>query len=447
MKHFNFTYLIVLSLLVSGCALFKPYTGGTSAPDDLFGQTVKAESTSAAAMSWREFFTDPNLQSLIDSALARNLDLSLAQLRVEQAEVALKGAKLGFLPALTFNPSFTATPGQSYSLPLTLDWSNQGLGSIINRKREAQALAVQARDNEQAVRSQLVATMARAYFQAQMLDRQLEIMESTEKIWSSVHETQKILMENGKSYSTSVNQMAAALVDVQIQKKDAESQLKDVENSICLLLGKTPQPVKRSKWGAYSLPSEIGTGVPASMLENRADVRAAGRSVEAAYYVSRQALGAMFPSLSLSGLLGWASEGTAISDPAKLVYNAVASLAQPVFARGQLSSAYKISKLQQEEAAKNYAQSLIAAGNEVNNALRACQLAEGKDALYKKQVVFLLDAYSATRELMSNGKASYIEVLTAQDSLLKAQLGEAANLYEGALGLIDLYAALGGGAK
>lgn len=447
MKHANRIYLLALPLLMTGCALFKPYTGVTSAPDDLFGQEVAVSDESPAGMSWREFFTDPDLQSLIDTALARNLDLSVAGLRVEQAEAALKGARLGFLPSLSFTPSFTAIPGQSYSLPLTLDWSNNGLGSIINRKREAVSLADQARDNEQAVRSQLVAAVARAYFQAQMLDRQLEIMESTEQIWSSVYETQKVLMENGKSYSTSVNQMAAALVDVKIQKKDAENRLKDVENTICLMLGKTPQPVKRSSWGSYGLPAALGTGVPAGVLENRADVRAAGRSVEAAYYVSRQALGAMFPSLSLSGLLGWTSEGAAITDPAKMVYNAIAGLAQPVFARGQLSAAYKISKLQQEEAAQNYAQSVIAAGNEVNNALRACQLAEGKDALYKEQVELLLDAYSATRELMSNGKASYIEVLTAQGNLLSAQLGEAANLYEGAIGLIDLYVSLGGGTR
>lgn len=447
MKHINCIFILALSLVVTGCALFKPYSGVREVPDNLFGNEVVAGGEPSADMSWRQFFTDPRLQELIDTALVRNLDLSLATLRVEQAEEALKAARLGFLPSLSFTPSFTAIPGQSYALPLSLGWDNQGLGSIVNRKREAQALASQASDNEQYVRSRLVAAVAKAYAQAQMLDRQLEIMESTEQIWTSVYETQKILMENGKSYSTSVNQMAAALVDVRIQRKDAENQLRQVENSICLMLGKTPQSIVRSAWGEYSLPSSIGTGVPASILENRPDVRAAGRSVEAAYYVSRQALGAMFPSLSLSGMFGWATDGSAISDPAKMVYNAVVSLAQPVFARGQLRSAYKISSLQQEEAAKNYAQALIAAGNEVNNALRACQLAEEKDSLYKEQTELLQDAYSATRELMANGKASYIEVLTAQDNLLKAQLGEAANLYEGCIGLIDLYTSLGGGVR
>lgn len=447
MKHANCIYTLVLSLLVTGCALFKPYSSITEAPENLCGSEVAANSESSADMSWREFFTDPCLQELIDTALVRNLDLSVAGLRVEQAEEALKAAKLGFLPYLTFTPSFTAIPGQSYALPLSLNWDNQGLGSIINRKREAQSLAMQAADNEQSVRSRLVAAVAKAYTQAQMLDRQLEIMESTEQIWTSVYETQKVLMENGKSYSTSVNQMAAALVDVRIQRKNAENLLRQVENSICLMLGMTPQKIRRSTWGSYSLPSSVGTGVPASVLMNRPDVRAAGRSVEAAYYVSRQALGAMFPSLSLSGMLGWTTDGSAVSDPAKMVYSTVVSLAQPVFARGQLKSAYKISALQQEEAARNYAQAMISAGNEVNNALRECQLAEEKDSLYKEQVELLLDAYSATRELMSNGKASYIEVLTAQDNLLSAQLGEAANLYEGAIGLIDLYTSLGGGVR
>ena len=195
----------------------------------------------------------------------------------------------------------------------------------------------------------------------------------------------------------------------------------------------------------YEIPEYVGTGVPARLLERRPDVKVACKDVEAAYYVSRQALGAMFPSLSLSGMLGWTTQGVTIKDPAQMVFGAIASLAQPIFARGQLSANYKISKLQQEEAARNYTQTLLSAGNEVNKSLRECQLAKEKDVLYKHEVEVLQDAYSATRELMSNGKASYIEVLVAQDGLLKAQLGEAVNIYNGTISLVALYIALGGG--
>lgn len=447
MKKHRILCLAVSAIILSGCSIFGRYSEQTQVPEGLFGPEMNGnvQENSVGDIPWKNFFPDPVLQDLIDTALARNVDLAVAKLRVEEAEAALTGAKLGFLPSLAFTPSFTILKNPSYDLPIGLEWSNQGLGSIINRKREAQALASRALDARDAVQSRLVASVAEAYYQLQMLDRQLEIMNSTESVWTEVYETQKSLMENGKSYSTSVNQMEAALTDVRIQKKDTENQIKDTEYYICLILGQTPGEIERSGWMEYEIPEYVGTGVPARLLDRRPDVKVAGKDVEAAYYVSRQALGAMFPSLSLSGMLGWTTQGVTIKDPAQMVFGAIASLAQPIFARGQLSANYKISKLQQEEAARNYTQTLLSAGNEVNKSLRECQLAKEKDVLYKHEVEVLQDAYSATRELMSNGKASYIEVLVAQDGLLKAQLGEAVNIYNGTISLVALYIALGGG--
>lgn len=447
MKKHSALCLAVSAVILSGCSIFGKYSNQASAPEDLFGPELKenAKENSIGDVPWKNFFPDPVLQDLIDSALVRNVDFAVAQLRVQEAEAALKGARLGFLPSLTFTPSFTVLKNQTYDLPLGVEWSNQGLGSIVNRKREAKARAMQALDSRDAVKSRLVAAVAESYYQLQMLDRQHEIMDSTEYVWAEVYETQKSLMENGKSYSTSVNQMEASLTDVRIQKKDIENEIRNLEYNICLILGKTPGEVARSRWSEYSIPEYVGTGVPARLLEKRPDVRAAAKNVEAAYYVSRQALGAMFPSLSLSGVFGWTTQGVTIKDPAQMVLGAVASLAQPIFARGQLSSNYKISKLQQEEAARDYAQTILAAGNEVNKSLRECQLAKEKDVLYRHEVEVLQDAYSATRELMSNGKASYIEVLVAQDNLLKAQLGEAMNIYNGTISLVMLYISLGGG--
>ena len=237
------------------------------------------------------------------------------------------------------------------------------------------------------------------------------------------------------------------MLNVKIQKSDILREIEDSEASICLMLGMVPGNIRRNPWGEYSIPESICTGLPAQLLENRPDVRSAGRNVEAAYYVTNQARSAMFPSLSLSGLLGWTSQGKAISDPATFIYNAVASLTQPIFARGRLRSNLEVSRLRQEEAAETYTQKVLKAGNDVNRALREINVSKEKDALYKRQVEVLTKAFNATEELMHSGKALYLEVLIAQKDLLGAKLGEASNLYNGSIGLVNLYVSLGGGTE
>lgn len=450
MKTLQYSALLSVAIIISSCGTFRKYEEVNKIPENLFGEEVAASGFSngmTEPLPWKSFFTDPLLQELIDSALVRNLDLTLAGKRVKEAEAILNSSKLGYLPSLSVSPSYTITSGGSYDIPLTLDWGVQGFGSITNRLRETKALVLQASDEENAVKSRLVAGVAEAYFNLQMLDRQYEIIESTEQVWSKLLETQKALMQNGRTYSTAVDQMEASLLNVKIQKSDILREIEDSEASICLMLGMVPGDIRRNPWGEYSIPESICTGLPAQLLENRPDVRSAGRNVEAAYYVTNQARSAMFPSLSLSGLLGWTSQGKAISDPATFIYNAVASLTQPIFARGRLRSNLEVSRLRQEEAAETYTQTVLKAGNDVNRALREINVSKEKDALYKRQVEVLTKAFNATEELMHSGKALYLEVLIAQKDLLGAKLGEAVNLYNGSTGLINLYVSLGGGVK
>lgn len=448
MRKLRFASIVLAAALACGCGLFKKYSDSVKAPDNLFGAATEVvDSASVADLGWRQFFTDPVLRAHIDTALARNNDLTAARLRVQEAGLALKASKLAFLPSLGFNPSFTITPGMSYSVPVGASWGTPGFGTLTNAKREAQVLALKAEDEAQTVQSQLIAQLASAYCQLQMLDRQLEIIDNTEKIWAEVLETQKGLMENGKSYSTSVDQMQAALLGVKIQREDLQCEMENTENIICLLMAKTPKHVERSAWGEYTLPADFRTGIPAALLGRRPDVRSAERSVEAAYYVNRQALAAMCPGLTLAGSIGWTSLGMAISDPGRLLYEAVASLSQPIFAQGKLRARLKITELQQKEAAEMYTKAVLGAGAEVNKALRECQESVRKDVLHKQQVSALQSACDGTRELMLNGKANYIEVLTAQNTLLEGLQSETANLYEGYLRLISLYIALGGGCR
>ena len=464
--------LILSTLTLMGCGIYDKYEQKTPTPNDVFGTSQDINSASGdasiAQMSWREFFTDPLLQQLIQQVLDNNTDLNSARIAVEKSEAALKTAKLAYLPSLAFTPQGTISSfdgnaaTKTYNLPLQLSMDIDVFGSITNKKRAAKAVLLQAQMQQEAVRSNLVATTAHQYFMLQVLDRQLEILTMTDSLWSKSLETEKLLWENGKAYSTAVNQMEASYLNVKTQIVDNHRNIRAVENSICQLLGVTPQHIDRQKWGSSILhhaeamgndaqkmfdTKYLKIGVPALMLENRPDIRMANHAMEEAFYNTQAARAAFYPSLTLNGSAGWTNSVGVIVNPGKILLNAVAGLTQPIFARGQLIANKKIAKLTEQDLQKKYVQMVIDAGNEVNEAMADCQAAREKHQYLTRQVEVLHEAYNGTHELMDNGKASYLEVLTAQESLLEAQLGQAMNMFDATEAVIALYVALGGGAK
>ena len=461
-----------VGLLLTGCGLYDKYESQAGVPADAFGTgEVVADATtdgSLADVSWRQFFTDPLLQQLIDSVLVRNTDLNSARIAIEQSEASLKAAKLAYLPSLYFSPSGTLSSfdfgpvSKTYNLPLQLNWDIDVFGSITNKKRAANAILLQAQVREEIVRANLISTVAQQYYMLQLLDRQLDILTQTDSLWGTSLEIQKVLWENGKSYSTAVNQMESSYLNVKTQVVDVRRNIRGVENAICRLLCIPSQHIQRSYWGSSALPehSEASTGqrmfdpqfikigVPAQLLENRPDIRMADFAMEEAFYNTQAARSAFFPSVSLQGVAGWTnSAGSMVVNPGKILLNAVASLTQPIFARGKIKAGYKIAQLTEEDLQRRYVQTVIDAGNQVNDALADCQASREKHAYYHRQVEVLREAYNGTHELMDNGKANYLEVITAQESLLSAQLNEAMNMYNGAQAIISLYIALGGATK
>jgi NodT family efflux transporter outer membrane factor (OMF) lipoprotein len=466
--------------VLNSCGVYKKYQSQSEAPKDLFGQlpndsindqmvndemvnisglTAEGDHTSIACISWREFFQDPLLQDLIDSALVRNTDMQSARIAVEQAQASLKAAKLAYLPSLSLAPQGNVSTtmfgasgsgtglAYSYSVPLQLDWNIGISGSPTVNKRKAKAVLAQAEASADATKANLIATVVEQYFQLLLLDKELEILMATDSLWDESLETERALWENGKAYSTAVNQMESSNLSVKMQIIDTRRSIRSAENTMCKLLRITPQTIARNTWGAYALPERFETGVPAVLLENRPDIKAADQALAEAFYNTASARAAFYPSFNLMGLIGWTNNDGVIADPGALLLQAAASLTQPIFQAGKLSAQLKIAKLNQQDQLNQYVQTVINAGNQVNECLADCQTARDKDILYKRQVAVLQDAYDGTHELMNNGKASYLEVLTAQESLLSAQLNEAENLYNGAIGLISLYIALGGTSK
>lgn len=436
-------------------SLYEKYEYNSEIPVNVFGVNAvdTLASDSVAMLSWRDFFIDPLLQQLIDTALTRNTDLNSARIAIKQSETSLEITKKSILPSILFSPSgtianFNGNTSKTYNVPLQANWDMGSIGSYTNKKRAANAVLLQSKAREEAVRANLISSVAQQYCLLQLLDRQLEILTQTDSLWGVSLEAQKVLWENGKVYSTAVNQLESSCLNVKTQIVDAKRDIRGVENAICRLLALPPQHIDRNKWGAYIMPQVAGESLSAQMLLNRPDIRLANYDMEEAFYNMQLARSAFYPSLSLSGALGWTnSGGGVVVNPGKILTNIVASLAQPIFARGQLKGNLEIAKLTQENMRNRYAQVVIDAGNQVNEALADFQTAREKYGYYHRQVEVLHDAYNGTHELMDNGKASYLEVLTAQESLLSAQLNEAVNMYDATLAVIALYIALGGATR
>jgi len=458
--------MFAVGFLFTGCGLYNKYEKTVEEPADPFGTTQDITSatseTSIAEMSWREFFTDPLLQQLIEQALANNTDLNTARINVEKSQISLRTKKLAFLPSLYFSPqgSFSKFGSESwtrsYTIPLDVSWDVDLFGSLRNKKRAAKAALLQAQMAEESTRSNLISSVAQEYFYLQLLDRELDILIATDSLWKASLDTQQALYENGQAYSTAVNQQESSWLDVKLQIVAIKRSIRSTENEICSLLCITPQHIERSKWYADEYHSSadkrlfkeryMKIGVPAMMLERRPDIRLANFYIEEAFYNVQAARAAFYPSITLTGELGWSNNGGFVN-PGKLLLQLVGQLSQPIFARGQINANYKTAQLTEENLKKKYVQAVVDAGNQVNEAIADCRAARENHEYYHRQVEVLHEAYNGTHELMDNGKAQYLEVLTAQESLLNAQLNEASNMYNGAQALISLYIALGGGTK
>lgn len=451
-------HIFILSVvpLLSSCGIYTNYHKTEDVSGNLYGEEVTVDTTavSLGELGWRNLFTDPQLQVLIERGLQNNTDLQSARLRVEQAEATMLSAKLAYLPSFALAPQGTISSfdkheaTETYNLPVTASWQLDFFGGIRNSKKQAKALLEQSKDYEQAVQTQLIAGIANIYYTLQMLDAQLSISEQTEHSWGESVKSTRALMNAGMANEAAVSQMEAAHLGVQSSVLDLKEQINQVENSLSLLLADTPQRIERASWAeaTFAGPEQLSVGLPVQLLANRPDVRAAERNLEAAFYSVNMARSAFYPSVTLGGSAGWTnSAGGAIINPGKFLASAVGSLTQPLFAQGRLTGQLKIAKAQQEQASLAFQQALLNAGVEVNEAVVACQTSREKSALLDKQVASLEKAYRSTSLLMQHGTTTYLEVLTAQQSLLSARLQQTANRFKEIQSVINLYQALGGG--
>ena len=411
------------------------------------------DTASIATLSWRELFTDPQLVQWIELGLEQNTDLQTARLRVEQAEATLMTSKLSFLPSVSLNPEGTlssydgAKTSKTYSLGASASWEIDIFGSLRNAKKGSRAALEQSRAYQQAVQSQLIATIADTYYSLLMLDEQLDITRRTAKSWQETVQSLQALMRAGEQNQAAVAQAEASRLTAEQSVLSLEKQIKELENSLSTLVGIVPQAIERGKLSEAVFSEQLSVGIPLQLLGKRPDVRQAEYALAEAFYATNQARSAFYPQITLSGSAGWTNNsGAAIVNPGNWLLQAVGSLTQPLFNKGKNIANLRIAKAQQEEALLAFQQSLLDAGAEVNNALTQWQTARQSLTLDEEKIEQLETALRSTRLLMQHGNTNYLEVLTAQQTLLDARLTKVSDRYEEIQGVINLYHALGGGA-
>lgn len=456
----NIIMMMCATALLSSCHIYKAYdrpdsidaSGIYRDPISETDTLAVTDTANIANVSWKEIFTDPKLQALIEEGLENNVNMQAAVLRVEEAKVMLTSARLAYLPSINFAPQGTITTigsgdyAMAYSTPAVATWQVDLFGKLLNSSRGQKTAYLQSQYSQQAVRSQLICGIANTYYTLLMLDRQVEITAETVGIYKENVRVMEAMKIAGMTTEAAVTQIRAAYEAVQASLIDLKRSVRETENSLSVLLAKAPQKIDRSTLDQQVMPEELMTGVPLQLLENRPDVKIAEMTLAKAYYSTNQARAAFYPGLSITATAGWTNgSGISVANPDPFIFQALASLAQPIFNNGKLVANLKVTKAEEEIAKMNYQQTILSAGKEVSNALHLYEASNNKLVHDKARVEDLTKAVTYTKALFQNAQATYLEILTAQQNLLSAQLTEVSDNVQRMQAVISLYSAVGGG--
>ena len=457
------TTLAMLSVicLLSGCKTYSAYHSDATVNDVLKEQLNAAGVSTADSVAgnlpadWRKAFTEPRLAALIDEALLHNSDLQTAHWQVQAAKASLRGAKGELFPAIGLtaeksnsrfkNSDFTAT-SSGYNVGLEASWEIDAFGRMRNAKRAAAATIEQQMAYEQAVRTELIATVAAAYYQLEMYDAQIADTRSIIQSWEESIATQRVLLAVGEATSDDVDQSEAAKLEAESTLEELNLQLRQAENALCTVLGRPCQHIDRDSLSASCIAIDSIPSISIQALARRPDIRQAEAELKAAFYATNEARAALYPSLSLSGSIGWTNDAGEIVSPAGILMSALGSLTQPLFQGGRLRAEVQRAKAEQEAAKVAFRQTVLEAGQEVNDILASEQYARRAISLGEQQVEKLTRIADASKVRMQYEEdVNYLQVLLARQSLLEARLQLIAHRYEMIAAYIQLYKALGGG--
>ncbi|MDR2206644.1 MAG: efflux transporter outer membrane subunit [Flavobacteriaceae bacterium] len=451
-------------LMLNSCIAKSKYERPKDVVDENLFRTdrIPKDSLSIANVSWKEIFTDTDLQNLISKSLENNLDIRIALQNIASAEAYLKQSKTAYFPTLSVGPNYSyATPslnsvsGQSldsrtsvnqYDITANLNWEIDLWGKLKSQEKSQLALYLGSVAAHQSVKSNLVASVATAYYQLLELDEEKKIISETIDIRNKNLETTKALKEAGTVTEVAVQQSEALVYNAQASLISINNQISQLENAISLLMGESAHNIQRGTLDSQNANISPDLGFPAMLLENRPDVRQAEMNLVNAFELTNFAKTQFYPSLRITGSGGLQSvDIDNLFSGNSLFANIVAGLTQPIFNGRQIRSNYEASLAAKETAYLNFRKTVLIAGNEVSDALKIFTTQDQFISLKEKELKAYDNSVNFSQELVNYGMATYLEVLNADVSRLNAELNIANAKFTKLQAAVELYRALGGG--
>jgi NodT family efflux transporter outer membrane factor (OMF) lipoprotein len=454
----NSIITVIIILLMTACSITKQYQPQNTAVKGLYRDINDTDTTTIAALHWKEIFTDTLLQQLITTGIDQSLDLQSAYSRLRQAAAIYQQSRLQFYPALNggVTGAFAGSSdpqalGKSitdheYQTTLTASWEADIWGKLRSAKKASLANMLQATANARAVQTSLVAAIASNYYTLLALDQQLAITQESVKNWQTTVDIMKELKTANTVTGAAIVQSEASKYAVSVTIPDLKRSIRETENQLNLLLGNVPGPVRRATLDSQRPITLLQTGVPAQLLGNRPDVQSAEYNLRYYFELTNVARSYFYPSLTIGASAGYASLNSFFGVGSWLT-NLTAGLSQPIFNQGVNKTRLHVAREQQQQAALNFKTTLLTAGEDVSNAMYSYEMAGQKATDRNLQLENLKKSVAYTQELVRYGFANYTEVLTAQQSLLVAQLNKVSDREQQLLAIVSLYRALGGGWK
>ena len=460
---------VIFLMGFTSCGIINTYKAPEIDSQNLFREENPTDTTTIADIPWREYFTDPALQALIDEGLANNFDMRIAYTRIQQAEAALVIAKSSYFPTIYLAGQVSQTQlsvdkndnkkvlgyngGTTWGLGLAVSWEADLWGKLSSRSRAQYANLLATQSYRNLIQTSLVSNIATTYYTLLALDEQLKITKETVGLLKESTATMDAMMQAGLLNRAGVKQSEALLYGTQVSIPSLEMQIRQLENTLSMLVGRNPGTIERATIQNQPVPSRLAYGVPAQMLAKRPDVFQAEMGFRYAFEMKNAAQRSLYPSLTLGSSTSPATVGyvsntlSQFFKPENIIASIVGGLVQPLFAGNQLKGQYKIAKAQQEEALLTFKQTVLNASVEVSNILYTYESSLRKNDDRSRQVESLRTAVNDTKKLLQAGEANYTEVLNSEQNLLQAQLGQVSDKLEQLQATVNLYRALGGGVK
>ena len=454
--------IAIVALSLTNCGSYKSLKEAPEVDtNDLVRDTrLTTDTTSIASIPWKEYFTDQNLQSLIEEGLKNNVDMQIALSRVKQAEATLmmsRGAKLPSVSGVaqithtqtngSGENSVLATGINQNQLGVSASWQVDLWGRLNSLAKSDYAGLLNSYEYQKLIQTSLVANIASMYYNLLALDEQLQITKESISLLEKNAETMIALKDAGQQTAAAVAQSNATLYATQLTIPDLERQIREQENTLSLLLGRKPGDIIRSDFEKSLIPNGFENEIPAQAIANRPDVRQAELNLLSAYALKDAAKASFYPSLSLNtasfGFMD--TDFTNFFDPANLALQIVGGLTQPIFRQKQLKGNLEVAKENQKQALVQFEYAALAAGQEISNVLYGYETLQSRMEYRSQQIESLKGAVAYTQELLGSGEANYLEVLTAQRNLLGAELNEVSDRLQELNYTVLLYQALGGG--